>query len=55
MKNPKALIVSVAMIVSGVGLMGMSRMDSYMKSIGGGIFLIGCVLTAIFLYHELKK
>lgn len=55
MKNPKAVTISVAMMVAGVGLMAMSYMESYMKSIGGGIFLVGCALTAIFVYHELKK
>ena len=55
MKNPKAVIISVAMLVLGTGLMGLSGMESYMKSIGGGIFLIGCALTVIFVYHELKK
>ena len=55
MKNPKALIVSVAIAVAGVGLMGMSIYGGQMKSIGGGLFLIGIILTSVFLYHELKK
>lgn len=55
MKNPKAVIISVAITVVGVGLMGMSVYGGQMKSIGGGLFLIGISLTSIFLYHELKK
>lgn len=55
MKNLRAIIISIALIVLGVGIMGMSSYIGQMKSIGGGIFLIGVALTAIFLYHELKK
>jgi len=55
MKNPKALIIAVAILVAGVGLMGLSIDAGRMKSIGGGLFLIGCALTSIFVYHELKK
>ncbi len=55
MRNLKALIVSVAILVVGIGMMGLSTEHGQMKSIGGGLFLIGTALTSIFLYHELKK
>ena len=54
-KNPKAIIIGVALFILGIGLMGLSAMGSYMKSIGGGIFLIGCGLLIIFLYKEFNK
>lgn len=54
-KNPKGLITGVALMISGIGIMGLSVYGGQMKSIGGGLFLIGIFLTSVFLYHELKK
>ena len=55
MKNPKGIVSGVAIVVVGLGIMGLSAHDSIMDSIGGGLFLIGITLLSYFLIYELKK
>lgn len=54
-KNLKGIIFSVAFAIMGVGAMAMSKDESSLNTVGGGLFIIGCIMLAYFLIQELKK
>lgn len=54
-KTVKGIIISVIFTVIGMGVMASFRFSQTMRTIGGGLFIIGIILFSLFLYNALKE
>lgn len=55
MKNFKSLIVSVVLIVIGIGVMHMFGDTKTSNTAGGGVFVVGLIMLAMSLFSILQK
>lgn len=51
----KPIIISVVFVVLGIGIMSMAEKENTIKTIGGGLFIVGTIMLALSLYNVLKN
>lgn len=53
MRNIRLLIVSVTLIVVGIGVMHMVGDSNLANTVGGGVFVVGLIVLSLTLFNML--